>query len=52
MKGQQRNFLIFFDWFVLDYCSLEVLDTKCVDSLGFNDFLGQVIPVSDGSRKE
>ena len=26
---------------ILDYCSLD----KCVDGLGLNDFLGQVIPV-------
>ena len=25
---------------------------KCVDGLGINDFLGQVIPVSGGSRQE
>ena len=25
---------------------------KRVDGLGLNDFLGQVIPVSDGSRQE
>ena len=25
---------------------------KCVDGLSLNDFLGQVIPVSDGSRQE